>query len=115
MTMRATGTGAVVRKPPGKEPAGCGSPCCRTHYGDFDAALVAVTADVVAGGVIVKRRGAGHEVRVARQREPDADPSLVGLPRYRVGRTSPRPVLDQRARSTLQRRRMPGGLMTCRS
>jgi hypothetical protein len=33
ITMRATGTGAVVRKPSGKEPAGGLSRCCRAHYG----------------------------------------------------------------------------------
>ena len=41
------GHGAVVRKPPGKEPAGFRSQRSRTHYGDFDAAL----AEVVAGNV----------------------------------------------------------------
>ena len=31
----ATSTGAVVRKPPGKEPAGSWSQRCRTLYGDY--------------------------------------------------------------------------------
>jgi hypothetical protein len=74
------GTGAVVRKPSGKEPAGYGPRRCRTHYGDFDAVFEDVAADDVAGGAILKRRGAGDAARVAWRQKPDADPSLTGLP-----------------------------------
>jgi len=62
-----TGTGAVVRKPSGKEPAGCGPPRCRSLYGDFDTAVEDAAADDVAGGVIAELRGGSDGARVAGQ------------------------------------------------
>ena len=44
MTMRATATGAVVRKPLGTETAGGGRQWCRMRYGELSA------ADDVRGG-----------------------------------------------------------------
>ena len=49
------GTGAVVRKPSGKEPAGCGPQRCSRLYGDFDRAVEDAAADDMAGGVIADR------------------------------------------------------------
>jgi hypothetical protein len=54
ITMGATGTGAAVRKPPGKEPREVGHRWCRAHYGDFDAARVDVRGDEMARGAIVE-------------------------------------------------------------
>jgi hypothetical protein len=68
ITSRSAGTGAVVRKPAGKESAGSGAQRRRTLYGDFDAAGKDAGADDVAGGAIAKLRGAGEEARLARQR-----------------------------------------------
>jgi hypothetical protein len=59
------GHGAVVRKPPGKEPAGCRSQGSRTHYGDFDAVLQDVAADNVGDELILNMHGAGNEAWVA--------------------------------------------------
>ena len=67
MTGLSTSTGAVVRKPAGKEPAGCGAPRCRRLYGDFDTAVEDAAADNVAGGVIAEPRGGGGGARVAGQ------------------------------------------------
>ena len=50
MTGLSTSTGAVVRKPAGKEPAGCGAPRCRRLYGDFDTAVEDAAGDDAAGG-----------------------------------------------------------------
>jgi hypothetical protein len=41
-----------------------------------------LAADRVAGGAMVKARGVDSVARVARQQEPDADPSLAGLLGY---------------------------------
>ena len=60
----STSTGAVVRKPSGKEPAGCGPQRCRGRYGDFDAAAEDAAADDVAGGMIAEPRGGSDEARV---------------------------------------------------
>src|SRR5215470_4428406 len=75
----AAGTGAVVRKPSEKEPAGGGWRRCRARYGDFGAVPADVTAADLAGGVMVRRRGAGDAARNARQRRLDADLSFAGL------------------------------------
>jgi hypothetical protein len=109
---RSTITGAVVRKPSGKEPAGCGGQRWRTLYGDFDAAVEDSGADDVAGGAIVERRDGGDEVRVARQRECEAD---LGVAECGLGQALLRPAADQRDRSALQRRMLLLGLMRCRS
>jgi hypothetical protein len=66
ITSLSTSTGAVVRKPSGKEPAGCGWQRCRRLYGDFDTGVGDAAADEVAGGAIVEPRGGGDEARVAR-------------------------------------------------
>jgi hypothetical protein len=50
------------------------------RYGDFGAVPVDVTAADVAGGVIVRRRGAGDAARDPWQRELEADLSFAGLP-----------------------------------
>ena len=55
ITSLPTSTGAVVRKPAGKEPAGCRPQRCRRLYGDFDTAVEDAAADDVAGGVIAGR------------------------------------------------------------
>jgi hypothetical protein len=73
------GAGAVVGKPSEKEPAGSGCRCCRARYGDSGAVPAHVAAADVAGGVIVRRRGAGDAASDARQRELDADLSFAGL------------------------------------
>ena len=65
MTGLSTSTGAVVRKPAGKEPAGCRPERCRRLFGDFDTGVEDAAADVVAGGVIAEPRGSGDETRVA--------------------------------------------------
>lgn len=78
-------TGAVVRKPPGKEPAGGGSRCCRAHYGDFEGAIEDVGVDEVCDGPTVKPRSFRNEARVAWELVPDADPSFAGLTRYGLG------------------------------
>jgi hypothetical protein len=67
MTGLSTSTGAVVRKPAGKEPAGCGAQRCCRLYGDFDTAVEDAAADNVAGGVIAEPRGGGGGARVAGQ------------------------------------------------
>src|SRR5579863_5834402 len=72
------GTGAVVRKPPGKEPAGCGAQRCRTLYGDFTATLEDTGADEMSGGASAEPRGGGNEGRVARQQESEADLGFTG-------------------------------------
>src|SRR5438132_3463258 len=100
MTSRSRSTGAVVRKPPGKESAGSGAQRCRTLYGDFDAAGKDAGADDVAGGAIAKLRGAGEEARLARQRGAKTELGLAG---WRLGRALPRLALDQRDRSAQQR------------
>jgi hypothetical protein len=50
------------------------------RYGDFGAVPVDVTAADVAGGVIVRRRGAGDAARDPWQRGLEADLSFAGLP-----------------------------------
>lgn len=57
---------AGVRKPSGKEPAGCRLEGCRRLYGDLDVAGEEAAADEVAGGVIAEPRGGGDEARGAR-------------------------------------------------
>jgi hypothetical protein len=74
----AASTGAVVRKPSEKEPAGSGWRRWRARYGDFGAVLADVGAADVAGGVIVRRRGVGDVAWDARQRELDADLNVAG-------------------------------------
>ena len=106
------GTGAVVRKPSGKEPAGYGPQRCRRLYGDFDTAVEDAAADDVAGGVIAEPHGGGDGAWVAGQQGSAADPRLVG---WWLGRALSRPVLDQRDRSGQQRRMRLPGLMRCRS
>ena len=66
ITGLSTGTGVVVRKPSGKEPAGCGPQRCRSLYGDFDTAVEDAAADNVPGGVMVELRGGSDGVRVAK-------------------------------------------------
>jgi hypothetical protein len=72
--------GAVVRKPPEKEPAECGWRRGRPRYGDFDAGFEHVAGDDAACGAIGKRRGDGNVAWEAWRQEPDADPSLKGTP-----------------------------------
>ena len=79
--------GAVVGKPSEKEPAGNGRRRCRARYGDFGAVPADVAAANVAGGVIVRRRGAGDAARDALERELDANLSFCGLGRMEA-RTS---------------------------
>jgi hypothetical protein len=87
-----TGTGAVVRKPSGKEPAGCGPQRCRRLYGDFDTAVEDAAADDMAGGVIAEPRGGIDGARVAGQEGAEADPQLAGC---WFGQALSRPVVDQ--------------------
>jgi len=108
----STSGGAVVRKPPGKEPAGCGAQRHRTLYGDFEAALEDEAADDVTGGVIAQPRGGGNEAGAARQQECEGDLGLAGA---QPGRALPRLALDQRDRSAQQRWMRLAGLMRCRS
>src|SRR6516165_7468223 len=96
MTGLSTSTGAVVRKPAGKEPAGCGAQRCRRLYGDFDTAVDDAAADDGAGGVIAAPRGDSDGAWVAGQQGSEADPRLAGC---WLGRALSRPVLDQRGRS----------------
>ena len=103
---------AGVRKPSGKEPAGCGAQRCRTLYGDFDAAVEDAAAGDVAGGATAEPRGGGDEARVARQQKGEADLGFAGCG---LGRALPRLVLDQRDGSARQRRTRLPGLMSCRS
>jgi hypothetical protein len=49
------------------------------RYGDFGAVPPDVTAADVAGGVIVRRRGAGDAARDAWQRELEGDLSFADL------------------------------------
>jgi hypothetical protein len=49
------------------------------RYGDFGAVPADVAGADVAGGVIMRRRGAGDAARDARQRELGADLSFAGL------------------------------------
>jgi len=112
MTGLSTSTGAVVRKPAGKEPAGCGAQRCRRLYGDFDTAVDDAAADDGAGGVIAAPRGGSDGAWVAGQQGSEADPRLAGC---WLGRALSRPVLDQRDRSGQQRRMRLPGLMRCRS
>jgi hypothetical protein len=105
----------VVRKPPGKEPAGSWGQRCRTLYGDFDVAVEDAAADEVAGRAMAEPDGGGNAAWVARQEEADADPSFAGSAGYTLGRTPTVLVLDQRDRSALQGRMMLAGLMRCRS
>ena len=85
-------TGAVVRKPSGKEPAGCGPQRWWRLYGDFDKAVEDAAADDLAGGVIAEPRGGSDGARVAGEQESEADPRLAGC---WFGRALSRPVLDQ--------------------
>jgi hypothetical protein len=112
ITSPSTIIGAVVRKPSGEEPAGCGAQRCRRLYGDFDAAVEDSAAGDVAGGATAEPRGGGGEARVARQEECEADLGFAGC---RLGRALPRLVLDQRDRSAQRRRMRLPGLMRCRS
>jgi hypothetical protein len=63
ITGLSMGTGAVVRKPSGKEPAGCGLQRCRRFYGDFDTAVENAAADDVAGGAIAEPHGGSDGAR----------------------------------------------------
>jgi hypothetical protein len=56
------------------------------RYGDFGAVPADVAAAGVAGGVIVRRRGAGDAARDAWQRELEADLSFAGLTGWKLGR-----------------------------
>ena len=112
ITDLSTGTGVVVRKPSGKEPAGCGPQRCGRLYGDFDTAVADSAADEVASGGIAVSRGGGDEARVAPQQGSGAGLGLAGC---WLGRALSRPVLDQRDRSGQQRRMRLPGLMRCRS
>ena len=106
ITGLSTGTGAVVRKPSGTEPAGCGPQRCSRLYGDFDTTVEDAAADEVAGGVIAEPRGGSDGARVAGQEGSKADPRLAGC---WLGRALSRPVVNQRDRSGQQRRmRLPG-------
>ena len=96
MTSPATRTGAVVRKPSGKEPAGCRGQRCRGLYGDFDSAVEATVADEVAGGVMAAPHGGDETARVAGQQGSEADLGLAGRG---LGRALPWPALGQRDRS----------------
>ena len=108
----STGTGAVVRNPSGKEPAGCGPQRCRGRYGDFDTAAEDAAADDVAGGMIAEPHGGSDGARLAGQQGSEADPRLAGC---WLGRALSRPVLDQRDRSEQQWRMTLPELMRCRS
>ena len=106
----STGTGAVVRKPSGKEPAGCWPQRCRGRYGDFDTAAEDAAADEVAGGMIAERHGGSDGARLAGQQGSEADRRLAGC---WLGRALSRPVLDQRDRSGQQCRMTLRELMRC--
>ena len=112
ITGLSMGTGAVVRKPSGKEPAGCGPQRCCRLYGDFDTTVEDVAADDVAGGMIAEPHGGSDGARLAGQQGSEADPRLAG---YWLGRALSRPTLDRRDRSAQQRRTSLSGLMRCRS
>jgi hypothetical protein len=112
ITGLSTGTGAVVRKPSGKEPAGCGPQRCRGRYGDFNTAAEDAAADDVAGGMIAEPHGGSDGARLAGQQGSEADPRLAGC---WLGRALSRPVLDQRDRSEQQWRMTLPELMRCRS
>ena len=92
----STRTGAVVRKPSGKEPAGCLARRCRGHYGDFDTAVEAAAADDAADGMITAPGGGSDEAGVARQQGSEADLGLAGRG---LGRALPWLALGQRDRS----------------
>ena len=49
ITGLSVGTGAVVRKPSGKEPAGCGPQRCRRRYGDFNTTAEDAAAELRIG------------------------------------------------------------------
>jgi hypothetical protein len=112
ITGLSMGTGAVIRKPSGKEPAGCGPQRCRRLYGDFDTAAEDAAADDAAGGVSAEPRGESDGARVAGKRGSEADPRFAGC---WLGRALSGPVLDQRDKSGQQRRMRLPGLMRCRS
>ena len=99
ITGLSMGTGAVVRKPSGKEPAGRGPQRCRRLYGDFGTAVEDAAADDVAGGAIAEPHGGSDGARVAGHQGSEADPGLAGC---WFGRALSRPVLDQRDRSGQQ-------------
>jgi hypothetical protein len=96
MTSSATRTGAVVRKPSGKEPAGCRGERCRGLYGDFDNAVEVTAADDAADGMITAPGGGGDEAGVARRQGSEADLGLAGRG---LGRALPWLALGQRDRS----------------
>ncbi len=73
MTNLCTRTGAVVRKPSGKEPAGR----CRRRYGDFATAVEDAAGDEVADRVIAGPRSGGDEAEVSRQQGPETDLGLA--------------------------------------
>jgi hypothetical protein len=56
-----------VRKPSGKEPAGCREQRCRGRYGDFDSAVEALSADDASDGMVTAPRGGGNEAGMARR------------------------------------------------
>jgi hypothetical protein len=88
MTSPAGGTGAVVRKPSGKEPAGFRARRCRGLYGDFGTVVAGAATGDVAVGVIAEPHGGGEEVRVAGQQGSEADlngVTGVGYSRHRGG------------------------------
>ena len=89
MTSPATRTGAVIRKPSGKEPAGCRGQRCRGFYGD-------TAADDAADGMITAPGGGGDETGVARRQGSEADLGLAGRG---FGRALPWPALGERDRS----------------
>src|ERR1051325_2811770 len=108
MRSPATRTGAVVRKPSGKEPAGCRGQRCRGVYGDFATAVEAAAVDEVADGVNTAPNGGGDEAGVARQQGAEAG---LGLAERGLGRAPSRPVLDRRDTSARQRgMRVPGAM-----
>src|ERR1700751_6441040 len=84
----STGTGAVVRKPSGKEPAGCGPQRWRGRYGDFDTAAEDAAADDVAGGMIAEPHGGSDGGRRGRPQGAGGGPRLSGG-RVKAGRGGP--------------------------
>ena len=78
ITGLSTGTGAVVRKPSGKEPAGCGPQRCRGRYGDFNTAAEDAAADDVAGGMIAEPHGGSDGVGWPGNRGPRPIRALRG-------------------------------------